>query len=658
MIYSVTIALGFIRLCLLVLVLFYLNRKFVNYRKPENIFDFIANQWFKYGSILIILLFSLVQLRIYNLFNTLILLFLIIIIDYIGLKKIKSGLTFSSRKVRKKTFELIKNIELKKEWSYYLSTKTDKSTRNKRLWLMVLLFILGSITFFSRYYFTKYDVYALSNLWILELEQIVEFDKQNWFLNGVLPVGELAVVNFYGKISSISPEIALESMGIMESVLIGILIFWTISKVTKSKIIAPTVACLFFALCYVLSPINISYILQHKPMFLALSIAIPGMVFYLKPSLLKFNKRNYFYNFSFAFIAIGLVDMFTLLVMVLPFLLIGFIFSNKNSVSHKLIALKSFVLSLTILFIIYYTSCYLIGYDFQVFLKSSLIAASSYTYFPHLIASYNILMLYYIAISLGLIVFLLVLTYGFKEDWHEAFVFLILFIFLILLSNVNNKWIDNSLIKQAIAVYIPIFIGICIGVILRITYPLYKKLDFLTSYFVVVIIIASFYFSYQFQAPEFKKLKESDTTARKILDAYENITDKFFPFSYSVVNDYSTHSISTNQHFFVNYEEFLATYLNKDLMYFKHRKKVKYLQSHPEIVLPKSVIIFLYKKKAEKIPSLADSYELYPKVKLQLDILKSRGRTINVIYSNDIFDVYEIINEPNEARFKNLIFKL
>lgn len=658
MIYSVSIALGFVRLSLLVLVLFYLNRKFVNYRKPENIFDFIANQWFKYGSLLVILLFILVQLKIYNLFNTLLIFFFMIIIDYIGLKKLKAALTFSSKKVKKKTFELIKNIELKKDWSFYVTTKTDKTIRSKRLWLMVLLFILGFVTFFSRYYFTKYDVYALSNLWILELEQVVEFNKQNWFLNGVSPVGELAMINFYSKISSISPEIALESMGIIESVLIGILIFWTISKITTSKIIAPIVACLFFALCYIISPINISYILQHKPMFLALSIAIPGMVFYLNPTVMKFNKKNYLYNFIFAFVAIGLIDIFTLLLMVLPFLIIGFIFSKKEFIKHKLIAIKAFLIAIVLLSVIYGTSCYLAGYDFEVFLNSSLIAASSYTYFPHLILPYNVLMSYYIVFSLVLILILLILTYGFKENWHEAFSFLFLFIFLILLSNVKNEWIDSATLKQAIAIYIPIFFGIAFGLIVRITSPIFNRIKFLTPYFAAILIIGICYSAFYFQANEVNKLKKADTTARKILDAYENITNQFFPYSYSVVNDYSTHSISINQHFFVNYDDFLSSYLNKDYLYFKHRKKIKYLQSHPEIVLPKSVIVFLYKKEATKINSLVESYKLSPQLKLQLEVLKSRGREINSIYSNEIFDVYEIVNEPNEARVENLIFKL
>lgn len=658
MVYSTTVALGFVRLSLLVLVLFYLNRKFVNYHKPENIFDFIANQWFKYGSLLIILLFCLVQLGIYNLFNTILFLVVFVFIDYIGLPMIGKSLAFGSHKIKQKTFELIKNVELKKSWSFYINTRTSSKTKKKRLWILLLLVSLGFITFFSRYYFTKYDVYALSNLWILELQTVVDFDSQKWFYNGVTPVGESALINFYSKISSISPEFALESMGMIESVLIAILIFWTINKITTSRLIAPIVACLFFAICYVLSPINISYILQHKPMFLALSIAIPGMVFYLNPTLLKFNKRNYFLNYVFAFIAIGLIDVFTLLILVLPFLIIGFIFSKRQFNSYNYIVFGAFVLSLLILTLIYGLSCYFLNYDFEMFLNSSLVAASAYTYFPHLIMPYNILMIYYLLFSLGLIVFLLVLTYGFKENWHEAFSFLLLFIFLILLSNVKNEWIDNEMIKQAIAVFIPIFIGILVAVFLRITYPVYKKFVFAKTYFAIVLSAGLVYAAIYFQESEFKKIKQSDISTRMVLNAYERISSEYFPFSYAVVNASSTYAISTNQHFFINYEYFLRDYLTKDYQYYKNIKNKKFFRKYPEYVLPKSVIVFVYKKKLTGTTALNEGFSFKSEVEKQIKELKNRGRKIEVIYKNEAFDVYEIINKPKESRLNDLIYKI
>jgi hypothetical protein len=658
MVYSTTVALGFVRLSLLVLVLFYLNRKFVNYHKPENIFDFIANQWFKYGSLLIILLFCLVQLGIYNLFNSILFLIVFIFIDYVGLAMLGKSITFGTNKIKQKTFELIKNVELQKKWSFYINTRTSSKTKKKRLWILLLLVTLGFITFFSRYYFTKYDVYALSNLWILELQTVVDFDSQKWFHNGVTPVGESALINFYSKISSISPEFALESMGMIESVLIAILIFWTINKITTSRLIAPIVACLFFAICYVLSPINISYILQHKPMFLALSIAIPGMVFYLNPTLLKFDKTNYFLNFIFAFVAIGLIDIFTLLTMVLPFLIIGFIFSKRQYNSYNYLVLGAFASAILLLTLIYGLSCYFLNYDFKMFLNSSLVAASAYTYFPHLIMPYNILMIYYVLFSLGLLLILVILTYGFKENWHEAFSFLLLFIFLILLSNVKNEWIDNEMIKQAIAVFIPIFIGILVALFLRITYPLYKKLLFAKTYFTIVLIVGLVYAAIYFQESEFKKIKQSDTSARMILNAYESISSEYFPFSYSVVNASSTYVISINQHFFINYEYFLRDYLTKDYQFYKNIKNKKFFRKYPEYVLPKSVIVFVYKKQLQSISSLDEGFEYKSELEKLIKELRNRGRKIEIIYKNEVFDVYEIINKPKESRYNDLIYKI
>ena len=293
-----------------------------------------------------------------------------------------------------------------------------------------------------------------------------------------------------------------------------------------------------------------------------------------------------------------------------------------------------------------------------MFLNSSLVAASAYTYFPHLIMPYNILMIYYLLFSLGLIVFLLVLTYGFKENWHEAFSFLLLFIFLILLSNVKNEWIDNEMIKQAIAVFIPIFIGILVAVFLRITYPVYKKFVFAKTYFAIVLSAGLVYAAIYFQESEFKKIKQSDISTRMVLNAYERISSEYFPFSYAVVNASSTYAISTNQHFFINYEYFLRDYLTKDYQYYKNIKNKKFFRKYPEYVLPKSVIVFVYKKKLTGTTALNEGFSFKSGVEKQIKELKNRGRKIEVIYKNEAFDVYEIINKPKESRLNDLIYKI
>ena len=64
-----SILLGFIRLSFIILFLLYLNRKFINVSNSINLLDFIIHNWFLYGSILLVIIFILVQLNAYNLFN-------------------------------------------------------------------------------------------------------------------------------------------------------------------------------------------------------------------------------------------------------------------------------------------------------------------------------------------------------------------------------------------------------------------------------------------------------------------------------------------------------------------------------------------------------------------------------------------------------------
>lgn len=241
----------------------------------------------------------------------------------------------------------------------------------------------------------------------------------------------------------------------------------------------------------------------------------------------------------------------------------------------------------------------------------------------------------------------------------KSFTFLILFIFLILLSNVKNDWIDTEMVKQAVAIFIPIFIGILTAVFLRITYPVYKRIKFLRPYFAVILIVGFGYAAFYFQEDELKKLKQTDKTPRMILDAYENISSEYFSFSYAVVNIYATNSISKNQHFFINYEDFLNEYLEKDFLFHKNLKNKKFFLENPDNVLPKSVFVFVYKKNDGFVSPLVDE-GLQHKEKLEsiIKTLKKRGRKIQTIYTNEVFEVQEIINKPNELKLNDLIFKI
>ena len=88
-------------------------------------------------------------------------------------------------------------------------------------------------------------------------------------------------------------------------------------------------------------------------------------------------------------------------------------------------------------------------------------------------------------------------------------------------------------------------------------------------------------------------------------------------------------------------------------------KNKKFFLENPDNVLPKSVFVFLYKKNDGFVSPLVDEGFVH-KAELETLIkkLKERGRKIRTIYNNEVFEVYEIINKPNESKLNDLIFKI
>ena len=133
------------------------------------------------------------------------------------------------------------------------------------------------------YYFITYDNYSMSDPWIIDLSKLINLDNQQWFGQDLSPIGELAILNFYSKIADIAPEIALHFASIFEAIILSVIVFWTLHKLTASKFIAPLVTALLFSLVYVFSPLNVYYMLQTNSILMALTFAIPMFVFVLKP---------------------------------------------------------------------------------------------------------------------------------------------------------------------------------------------------------------------------------------------------------------------------------------------------------------------------------------------------------------------------------------
>ncbi|KAB1157896.1 hypothetical protein [Flavobacterium luteum] len=603
------------------------------------------------------MIFILVQLNAYNLFNCLVIFSLVITLDIIGIQNLTNPRNYFKTQIRDALLNFLRNIENKKSFWFWFSFDSSNKEKNNNILIFILTVFIGTVTFASRYYFIIYDNYSLSDAWIYDLNKVIQFDNQYWFTYELATDAELAFVNFYGKITDVSPEIALQVISILESTLLAIIMFWVINKLTPSKILAPTIASLFFAMVYVLTPLNIYFLLKGNPMFLALTFALPAFVFYLKPTLLKITKITYFLSFVLVFIAVGLIDLFTLFILIPPFLIIGLIFTKQKYKRDNLIAFSSYLLAIGMLYAIYSFACYFQRTELLDYLQSNLLSVSSYTYVPQLILPYKLIIFYaQVSTFIGLLLVLLLVIFK-KENWRSTFVFFLYFNFIIVLTFLKSEWIDIDMLYNSLSIFIPIIIGFNAAIIIRILNLIFQRFERFSPITVSIIAIVMIYYSIYYQKKNINLLTESDQTPKEILNAYDKIYQTFFQLKYSVVNDPATEVISTNKHFFINYDFFLEDYLKRDAIYFKNKKDPKFLVKYPKYTLTKSVLVFVLndKSKAEN-NAFAENKNLNSLLEKKLDELKKRGRKINLFYKTDILKVYEIVNEPEESKISDLIF--
>lgn len=653
-----SIFLGFIRFFLIVIFLYYLNSLFLRKTTTHTLLQFIVNEWFKYGAITLLILFILIEFRIYNLANFLLVMGLIVIIEYI--------VDFKSKKPLKKTISNVKSlfsvilgyINQKKNVLSLLKLDSSDSMRKDRVFIFWVVSILVFLSFFNKYYFIEYDTYLFSDLWISDLATLINFENLRWFETTFESDGELALANLYGNIAGVSPEVALQSLAILETTILSLIIFWTIRKITLSEFVAPMIAFGSFCFLYFISPIEIHYLLQNQPIFLSLSFIIPAMVFTLRPELLKFSKINYFFSLTLGYLAVGLLDLFSMIILILPFYLIAFLVFNKKLSSYFFISILAFISALMITFVTYYLYSLAYSLNFQVFLQSSILSVDTFTYMPNLKFSFEQLLFYFQLSSVPVIIILMLLAIFKKEAWRSSIVFILYFNVLIVLFLIKHPWVDIDLLRYDLAVFIPIFYGILAALLVRLVYPVLENYIIKTKYptYVLISIIVVFGMIFP-QIQIIKELQKTDQTPRDVLKAYEEIHDQFFPYSYAVVNDQIAQTISTNKHFFQNYSDFLITYLESDSIYHANRKDPKFPVNHPDKVIPKSILVFVYdSNNNEKNNYFADQHELEPLLMEQIDILKKRGRTINCFFESPHIRVYEIVNEPKQSRLNDLIF--
>lgn len=274
-----------------------------------------------------------------------------------------------------------------------------------------------------------------------------------------------------------------------------------------------------------------------------------------------------------------------------------------------------------------------------------------------MILPYGQLIQYFQYSTLGggvLILFFLILK---RETWGATIAFFLYFNFLVFLTTLNNQWIDRDMIINSLTIFLPVIFGLNAALVIRLFNLVLYRWERFTPYTAFLLIGGLIYASIYYQQNNIDKLTESDETPKHILDAYDKISKTYFPFSYSIVNDPATQVISTNKHFFMNYDYFLEDYPKVDSIYFKNVKDPKFLIKNPQYALTKSVLVFVLNENSKAENNIfSENKYLSTELMKELEMLRKRGRKITLFYDTKILKVYEIVNVPGESKITDLIF--
>ena len=517
-------------------------------------------------------------------------------------------------------------------------------SRKTKFWQIgISLFIFAAI-FVSRYYFLQYDNYLLSSSWYEDLDKVKSIGEQTWFSVVSDSMGGYAIISLYAKISGLSDMLALSNVGFMESALLAVIIYWALYKITHKH--GPgLLAALVFGFGYSIIPLNIDSVLQHKSVFLSMTLALPLMIFNMYPTSFRQKKSNYFVWSIISILALSFLNLFIALGVLLPFILICLAMNPSEKRAYNFRALIAYGISAVIIILTYFIVSFFLQESFVDVFMSKLASFDYYTYTPNLILPFSELIWYYLIITLILGASAAFLIFKRSSRWRSISTILIFVIFLLTIYVADIPFLDDDLLLQLISVFLPMVIGLFFYLVYQPFYALIRQLDAsnLTEISLVFMLAVGIFYVGKSKA---SITSEVFNAKKDVLHAYFEIENSRLPYSYAVVNTANNSRVSRGGHYFLSYGDFNASYLQKDEVFHRYRAEEEYLKTHPEIILPSSVFVF--------VPNRLNA-DISEEVLKNLQILKRRGRELKPIYEGASVQVFEIVNIPKSSKINDLL---
>lgn len=623
--------------------------------------------WLGLGGVIIISVAALTILNIYDFFSIALTIILIPVVRALWLNR-KGGVFVYLERFETRTiishirliegFKSIKNLfkhEIKGERIY-----SKKNLLSVRFWGV---FIVISTSFLLRIIPALQHAEPFSREWFFNLHHMKAIRLQNYFDGSPSPAGLFSFLSLFSMLTQISPELILHIFGAVSNVLLLLIIYWALKKMLNTEQLWGPLfgtAVLGMVPAWFL-PIDLNHQTEANALMFSLCFAIPTIILFITERKQDLKSKMFF--ISMGIIATGLTNLFVLLMIVLPVMLVTFIaqlylFDAKKNVRD----LIRIVISLVILSIPY--SIFLVNKNMNLlnFIQEQLFSTSIYSNLSHLILPINELSQIYILIAaILLIIYGLFVVISKRIEYLNIILFSFFFILISLLYvpyfHLGYTYIDLDQFNGFYTILISALFGVLFYSICLILNRIFKrktKISLYLSGILFVAVISGIIYKkgiINFYQPD------SQTFPGSFYRAYYKIINDNVPYTYSMVGPDIDSTMAINRHGFMDYNYFLTDYNARDSVYYnKYYPNLKDRDKHNDL---SNVFVFLEKKPYNEIQIgiLPDQKQIMENMSKWIsNYKKKKYRTERLYFSSHDVKVYELVNNPKTSNVYSVLF--
>ena len=634
--------------------------------------DSAIRYWLIMGGFLVLSVFVLTILKLYDIISLLFLLFSVPVLRRIWSYRRKWGKWSASNWIRRVAMKAVyladKGIN-----RHIISRRFYRAIVNE--WkktgfptLVALIVAIGALII--RIVPAYLHAAPFSRVWFDDLTHVKGLLQHHYFIGEPAPGGVYSLISVFSYSARISPELLLHIFGALTIALLCLEIYWALSYITESNS-----AALFGMLLFALFPTTIMPQLletqvEANSLLLAICFALPTLILLFRRIQ---DHDESLLPLTMGVVATGFTNTFILVEFLLPIFLIILIYAviriNRRDIKTALI-LIGMAVATQIPFIV---ASLIKGYSLNYYLLSQLFSTQSIGIYDQLLLPLTRLSLIY---SLAAAIYIILATTQklilsrkskvqpgqslLTKNLLAVITAVIALVYVASWSTLSG-WIDLDQLAPVYSVMIAILGGLIMGWIVSIVRSATKGNRRLTEGTGYLLGAAMAGLLLLFQGGIRFSTMLPKTQPDGFYEAFYRIINNHLPYTYAIVAPPIDKVQSDNRSYFMGYNYFLQNYGKMDSLYeaHKHARVLPAFDPSSQITLPASIFLMIEKPDSKIIQRgiLDDQTKVMREMSWWLKSYRQKpGRTVHTYYHDKEVEVVELVNDPGASDITDVLW--